>query len=183
MKFHIVDSKVMGDEFEIAVTEERDEALKIARDEWEGMTAHDKQNSNIEIRIYADEDEQTDYDEVDWWVWYAVMESDEDNDWGTGSYDLDEATEMLTPAGYIAVIDVRSDYCMDEIRFEYDSFRVSAVFEDGSTIDNDIVSETGADAVEKEIDLTREWYEGREPEYYIVNYYLDGRNVGEEEVR
>ena len=55
--------------------------------------------------------------------WYAVMMDLEDNDWGTGSYDLQEATEKVLayrangcPDAYIAVIDDGSDpVCVDEI--------------------------------------------------------------------
>jgi hypothetical protein len=58
--------------------------------------------------------------------WYAVMMDREDNDWGTGSFDLDEAKTMATkyPEGYIAVIDGGYDengnattdpICVDEI--------------------------------------------------------------------
>ena len=47
-------------------------------------------------------------DEVVHEHWYAVMMDSEDTDWGTGSYNLDEAKEMLDkelhPDGYIAVI-------------------------------------------------------------------------------
>lgn len=42
-------------------------------------------------------------------TWYAVMENREDNDWGYGSYDLNEAKEMLKQQdwtdGYILAID------------------------------------------------------------------------------
>lgn len=58
--------------------------------------------------------------------WYAVMANNEDDDWGTGSYDLAEAEEMVKqyPEGYIAVIDEGCDedgnpgdpICVDEIR-------------------------------------------------------------------
>lgn len=51
--------------------------------------------------------------------WYAVMQDNEDTDWGTGSYDLAEAERMAEkyPEGYIAVIDVSGDpICVDEIR-------------------------------------------------------------------
>ena len=51
--------------------------------------------------------------------WYAVMMSNDDTDWGTGSYSLDEAKEMVKnyPDGYIAVIDEGSDpICIEEIR-------------------------------------------------------------------
>lgn len=50
--------------------------------------------------------------------WYAVMQDSDDDDWGTGSYDLDEAKAMVAkyPDGYIAVIDVDGDpICVDEI--------------------------------------------------------------------
>lgn len=58
--------------------------------------------------------------------WYAVMMDREDNDWGTGSFDLDEAMTMVKkyPDGYIAVIDANYDddgvahsdgVCIDEI--------------------------------------------------------------------
>ena len=55
--------------------------------------------------------------------WYAVMMDQEDNDWGTGSHDLREATEKVLayrangcPDAYIAVIDDGSDpVCVDEI--------------------------------------------------------------------
>lgn len=52
--------------------------------------------------------------------WYAVMMDNDDNDWGTGSYNLSEAKEMVRkyPEGYIAVIDEGNGdpVCVDEIR-------------------------------------------------------------------
>lgn len=51
--------------------------------------------------------------------WYAVMMDNDDTDWGTGSYDLDEAKRMVAeyPEGYIAVIKEGNDpVCVDEIR-------------------------------------------------------------------
>lgn len=56
-------------------------------------------------------------------IWYAVMSDLEDNDWGTGSFDYDEALEMVKPfipdGGYIAVIDDGDDpICIDEIHFD-----------------------------------------------------------------
>lgn len=41
-------------------------------------------------------------------LWYAVLRDREDNDWGYGSFDLDEAKSIATSIGeeaYIAVID------------------------------------------------------------------------------
>lgn len=54
-------------------------------------------------------------------IWYAVLTSAEDNDWGYGSADLAEAKEMVKPyiadGGYIAVIDDGADpVCIEEIR-------------------------------------------------------------------
>ena len=53
-------------------------------------------------------------------TWYAVMADDEDDDWGTGSYNLDEAKKMVKkyPNGYIAVISesTHDAVCVDEIR-------------------------------------------------------------------
>lgn len=53
--------------------------------------------------------------------WYAVMRYRDDDDWGTGSYDLDEAKEMCRkyPEGYIAVIKEGVDpICVEEIEQE-----------------------------------------------------------------
>lgn len=54
-------------------------------------------------------------------IWYAVMMDADDNDWGHGSFDLEEAKRMVKPylskGGYIAVIDDGDDpVCIDEIR-------------------------------------------------------------------
>lgn len=54
--------------------------------------------------------------------WFAVMRDADDNDWGTGSYDYDEAVKMVRPyipdGGYIAVIEEGNDpICIEEIRF------------------------------------------------------------------
>lgn len=61
-------------------------------------------------------------------LWYAVMRDCDDTDWGTGSFDLEEAKAMLLrdypDTGYIAVIDANYDdngnattdgICVDEI--------------------------------------------------------------------
>lgn len=52
--------------------------------------------------------------------WYAVMRDREDDDWGYGSYDIDEAKQMLTEEesgeAYIAVIaEGENPVCVDEI--------------------------------------------------------------------
>ena len=55
-------------------------------------------------------------------LWYAVMRDNDDNDWGSGSYDYDEAVEMvqkyIPDGGYIAVIEEGNDPIrVEEIRF------------------------------------------------------------------
>ena len=52
--------------------------------------------------------------------WYAVMRDREDDDWGYGSYDIDEAKQMLTEEesgeAYIAVIEEgENPVCVDRI--------------------------------------------------------------------
>ena len=57
-------------------------------------------------------------------IWYAIMRDNEDQDWGTGTYNLDEARDIVQrnrdiyPDGYIAVIDnsTANQVCIDEIR-------------------------------------------------------------------
>lgn len=51
-------------------------------------------------------------------IWYAVMKDMDDDDWGYGSFNLQEAMEMVKkyPEGYIAVIDDgRDPICVGEI--------------------------------------------------------------------
>lgn len=52
-------------------------------------------------------------------LWYAVMENRENDDWGTGSYDIAEAKRMCKDLGtdaYIAVIvEGNNPVCIEEI--------------------------------------------------------------------
>ena len=52
-------------------------------------------------------------------IWYAVQTSSTD-DWGYGSYDYDEAVEMLNQQGkgIIAIINEDTNFCEGEISFE-----------------------------------------------------------------
>lgn len=60
--------------------------------------------------------------------WYAIEQDVEDNDWGTGSYNLEEAKEMLRQYkadwpedwadGRIAVIEMGPDPICVDILFE-----------------------------------------------------------------
>ena len=50
------------------------------------------------------------------WTWYSAYIDRDDNDWGTGSFDLGEAKKMALnygPEAYIAVIE--NDVCVEEI--------------------------------------------------------------------
>ena len=53
--------------------------------------------------------------------WYAVMRDQDDNDWGYGSENYEEALQMVQqylPNGYIAVIEQGEDpICVEEIHF------------------------------------------------------------------
>lgn len=51
--------------------------------------------------------------------WYAVQETTED-DWGTGSHDLEEAKEMADRLGYDIIAVIVNDVCERELHREYD---------------------------------------------------------------
>lgn len=56
-------------------------------------------------------------------LWYAIQYDENDNDWGTGSYNLDEAKDMAIAFGCsrIAVVDETNDgQCVDVIEMEMD---------------------------------------------------------------
>lgn len=50
-------------------------------------------------------------------TWYAVLTDKDDNDWGTGSYDMQTAFDMARDMGaqYVAVIDKGGDPICTEI--------------------------------------------------------------------
>lgn len=115
-------------------------------------------------------------------IWYAVMMDKEDTDWGTGSHDLDEAMDMARRMGAerIAVIEDSADpICVDEIEVTYaDSFRASAVWDDGTTVDNDIIYGVSAEAIKAELEVAREWFADRSPSEYMISYYFEGEVIG-----
>lgn len=56
-------------------------------------------------------------------LWYAFMLDNEDTDHGCGTFDYDKAIKLLKKyrelgysESYIAVIDPKDDYCIEEIR-------------------------------------------------------------------
>lgn len=49
-------------------------------------------------------------------LWYAVMYDEEDTDWGYGSYDYDEAVNMLLECDmYNLIAVIENDVCIKEI--------------------------------------------------------------------
>lgn len=51
-------------------------------------------------------------------LWYAVQKDSED-DWGYGSYDYEEAVEMLNSyEGYTLIAVIENDVCIREIKKE-----------------------------------------------------------------
>jgi hypothetical protein len=60
----------------------------------------------------------SDFDFAEKAMWYAVLAGRDDDDWGYGSYDLEEAKMICRyfPEGYIAVIDEgKNPVCVEEI--------------------------------------------------------------------
>ena len=71
----------------------------------------------------AESDEMETVEEVEDWFkqcapWYAVQETTED-DWGTGSHDLEEAKEMADRLGCDIIAVIVNDVCEKELHREY----------------------------------------------------------------
>lgn len=106
--------------------ESLDEAREIAeRYAHEGHAVEirdDITGDTVELINCGDEEEEDEI--VENRLWYAVMRDKDDIDWGTGSYDLDEAREIMNDwrkdgwkDAYIAVIDESGELgavCVDE---------------------------------------------------------------------
>ena len=59
----------------------------------------------------------------------------------------------------------------------YDSFRVSAIFKGGTTVDNDMVRSSDRSAIEAELEVAREWFAEQNPVCLMVTYYKDGEPI------
>lgn len=60
-------------------------------------------------------------------LWYAVQEDRED-DWGTGSYDYQEACRMVLEQEYGLIAVIKGDVCIEEIEYEdIDGYWVTTV--------------------------------------------------------
>lgn len=116
------------EEDKILVTDELAEAVQAARDEASNIERFEHGHGDVEIRTYVDE-EECDYNPIEFRLWYAVMADKLDSDWGYGSRNLKEAERMVRNLrdegyedAYIAVIDdamnPNDPVCIDEIRDE-----------------------------------------------------------------
>ena len=43
-------------------------------------------------------------------LWYAILRDEEDNDWGSGSFDKDEAIEMAKRQNFKYIAVINADY-------------------------------------------------------------------------
>ena len=108
--------------------DEKEKAIAEAKFQWGHLTATEKKHRIVYAMesVNPDEDAPDHFDgdyvwhcETEKKYWYAVMQDREDDDWGTGSYDLEEAKRMALAYGsesYIAVIDEGGNpVCIEEI--------------------------------------------------------------------
>lgn len=94
-------------------------------------------------------------------IWYAVMTDSDDTDWGTGSFDKNEALEMalknadIYPDSYIAVIDDTSaeKVCIAEIHSIAPSYRIQPEYLDQWGAENPDTVVSASEVVS----LSHEW--------------------------
>ena len=94
-------------------------------------------------------------------IWYAVMTDSDDTDWGTGSFDKNEALEMalknadIYPDSYIAVIDDTSAerVCIAEIHSIAPSYRIQPEYLDQWGAENPDTVVSASEVVS----LSHEW--------------------------
>ena len=111
-------TEFMSEMDEYIATLKQGEALTEA--EWKTWIAqeaedHEEELTDEQIGWIVEKLEEDGY--VKPTLWYAVQ-TDREDDWGTGSYDYNEAVQMLKRQGrgLIAVID--GDVCVNEIEYE-----------------------------------------------------------------
>lgn len=95
------------------------EAILKAREYWENLSFESKMDTYVQVRayLYDNENEGWGYDVVNWATWYAVIRDDDENDWGNGSYDLNEAILMAAKHGNGAYIaEIYRDTCVGVIK-------------------------------------------------------------------
>lgn len=108
------------------VTNDRDFDRKIAeiREAGDTTEVYVELTQEEEAQIWTDGFDLADIlEDESRWVkvldkWYAVMMDKEDNDWGTGSFDYNEAVKMAQEMGAELIAVISGDYCVDEISAE-----------------------------------------------------------------
>lgn len=114
MEYKVIETYTDGNLYEdreLLVTEDAQKAQEYAREQAKKdgqlKNAH---NFSIEIRFNENE-EIGSYETLDYDIWYAVQKNEDDNDWGDGSYDLEEARRMRDKIGNAAkIIKVKENY-------------------------------------------------------------------------
>lgn len=99
-KYYIVEISD-GSEYDIAMCDSKSDAVATARNAWAHLSEHDKARTEIEIRVYADE-EHVNYDPIEWG--YLVA-------YGTGAGD--EYAPTLATAKELA--DAHAEYTQRDI--------------------------------------------------------------------
>ena len=117
-KYNMGYAEFMSEMDEYIATLKQGEAL--TEEEWTAWIAqeakdHDEELTDEQIGWIVEKLEEDGY--VKPTLWYAVQ-TDREDDWGTGSYNYNEAVQMLKRQGrgLIAVID--GDVCVNEIEYE-----------------------------------------------------------------
>lgn len=114
MEYKVIETYTDGNLYEdreLLVTEDAQKAQEYAREQAKKdgqlKNAH---NFSIEIRFNENE-EIGSYETLDFDIWYAVQKNEDDNDWGDGSYDLEEARRMRDKIGNAAkIVKVKENY-------------------------------------------------------------------------
>lgn len=147
MKYYIEEIHKSGDEFRLGCTEDRNEAIGMARSEWNHLSANDKKNNKIEVRIYVEDIEDENCD----------------------CFDYSTINWRPTPT----ILDIPD--------VDFDEWRISAVWSDGTTVDNDLHrrTETVFDDINDELAESEEWFWEKDPAGFLVSFYEDREWVDE----
>lgn len=94
---------------EIWTTEEIEKSYNDFRHESDYMSQFDSFHDYLEDQIRKGELEEA--------KWYAVQK-DSSDPWDYGSYDYDEAVDMLKKQGKGLIAVISDDFCENEIRYE-----------------------------------------------------------------
>ncbi len=123
MKYIVFDSNYSfdGDVFDQEF-ESKEEAIKEAKRQIDHLTYREKKHRHVWVleSVNPDVEAENHFDGTPIWdsaVWYAVQQ-DRDDDWGNGSFDKDEALQMLKAQGCGLIAVIEREVCKEEILFE-----------------------------------------------------------------